>query len=402
MQVRTTIIDLFSTFIQFSADRFEQWVTDRRLHRHMEQHFKQNPEAVQTEGFWALYWYKLWCNQDRQAAAHLSAYLQEPCYWAARRITRQFNTVNCSLADGFQIAIAQTERLLKGYRPDYGLSLKAYAHAAFSNLIRDQLRQQQELNICSDWGLLRRISQTQLTQSLQAAGTHQPESTILAWKCFKAIYIPPSGRLVRALPSPTPEQFAQISSRYNQLRLRLQPVPPRLEVSALVATLEQGVQAVRAYLNPTVTSLHQPCFDETAVQWLDSIGSDDIPLHQLLAAEAYTQQQQRQEQLGTVLSGAVMALGASDQTLLRLYYGDNLPQREIAQRFQMKQYQVSRQLSRVRQQLLLTVATWSQEALQTSITSTELAGMSDIIHEWLQHHFQPNPSYPEIFSEPGF
>ena len=67
----------------------------------------------------------------------------------------------------------------------------------------------------------------------------------------------------------------------------------------------------------------------------------------------------------------------------------NLTQSEIASQLQIKQYQVSRQLSRVRQQLLRSVAQWSQESLHISIDSAVLANVSAVIHEWLQSHYAP-------------
>jgi len=167
MQRRTTITELFSTFVQFSDDRFERWMRDRQLYHSIETYLAKKSRASQSEKFWALYWYKLWQAQTHlRAAAHLNAYLQEPCYWAIKSITQRFVSVPWTLADGFQGVIAHADRILKGYRPDYGSDLKAYARTAFSNLIRDQLRQQGDAYICSDWGLLRRLSQAQLQRSL--------------------------------------------------------------------------------------------------------------------------------------------------------------------------------------------------------------------------------------------
>lgn len=389
MQLRTSVIELFSTFIQFSDDRFDSWMSDWRLQKGMEKHLVREDNASQSEEFWTLYWHKLWHEQAyNRAEAHLNAYLQEPCYWATQSITQRFTNVQWTLADGFQTAIAHTPNILKRYKPDYGSDLRAYARTAFSNLIRDQLRQQQDINICSDWGLLRRLSQAQLRQSLLTAGFTQTEPTILAWKCFKSIYTPDPRRSVRGLSSPSFEQFTQITERYNQLRRQLSPAPPPLAVEALVESLNQSVQAARAHLAPAVTSLNQPQFDQASTEQLDDLSSDDTPMNRLLTAEVYTEQQQRVQQLGAMLVGAIADLPPADQTLLRLYYREALTQNAIAQQLHIKQYQVSRQLSRVRQRLLVTVANWSREKLHISINSTVLASMSDAIHEWLEQHYQ--------------
>ncbi|MEM9162907.1 MAG: sigma-70 family RNA polymerase sigma factor, partial [Cyanobacteria bacterium P01_F01_bin.4] len=244
MRPRTTLLDIFSTFIQLAEDQFEAWISDLRLVKSMQQQASKatldTAELAQLEGAWVLHWYRLWQQGYPRAALHLCAYLQEPCYWAAARVTRRFVTVQYTLADGFQIAIAHTERILQGYNPDYGSNLKAYARTAFGNLIRDQLRQQQEVNICSDWGLLRKLSQTQLKQALLAAGFTQTESPILVWQCFKAICIPAPAQTVRGLAPPSEDQFAHMAQRYNQLRHRLSPVPPALAAPALAANLKQS------------------------------------------------------------------------------------------------------------------------------------------------------------------
>ncbi|MEO0771298.1 MAG: sigma-70 family RNA polymerase sigma factor, partial [Cyanobacteria bacterium J06649_4] len=84
---------------------------------------------------------------------------------------------------------------------------------------------------------------------------------------------------------------------------------------------------------------------------------------------------------------AIASFEPHQQTLLQLYYQKQLTQKEIAQQLGIKQYQVSRQLSRVRQQLLLIVAEWSQDTLHISVESAVLATISEVLHEWLQHTY---------------
>jgi len=197
------------------------------------------------------------------------------------------------------------------------------------------------------------------------------------------------------------EQFARMTKRYNQLRLNLSSTPsqslqpsqpsqhPPLTVDALVESLNQSVQAARAYLAPAVASLDQPQFAPDTKTPLDDLSSEDTPMELLLTAEVYAERQQRIDQIEAVLKLAITALAPADQTLLRLYYQEASTQNAIAHQLQIQQYQVSRQLSRVRQQLLRTVAQWSQETLHISVDSNVLKSMSDVIHEWLQQHYRP-------------
>ncbi|MFH7243765.1 MAG: sigma-70 family RNA polymerase sigma factor [Spirulina sp.] len=386
IRLRTTVIELFSTFIRFADDHFEGWASDRRLKKAMEDRLGQADAAAQSEGFWALYWHKCWPTH-KQAETHLQAYLQEPCYWATQRITQRFGSDQWTLADGFQTAIAHTPSILKRYRPDYGSDLRAYALTAFGNVVRDQMRQQQTANICSDWGLLRRLSRVQVQRSLEAAGITQTEAAILLWQCFKAVCRPDPQRSVRALPSSPPDQLAQMAARYNRLRVQLSPIPPRLEDEDLVGKLQQIVQAARAHLVPKVTSLNDPQFDHGAHEQIESLIGDDVPMARLLAEEAYAEQQRRVRQMEEVLKNAIAALPPADQTLLRLYYQEQLTQTAIAQQLHIQQYQVSRRLNRVRQQFLAEVAQWSQESLHIALDSAVLGSMSDAIHEWLQRRY---------------
>lgn len=415
MQPRRTLLNAFSTFAQFSSDRFDSWIVDARLAQNMRRQLSQSDDYAesalqninnptdpldrQQEAFWALYWYSRWqLNQRSIVLSHLFAYLQEPCYWAAENVMRRFISVNFSLADGFQIAIAHTPRILAGYQPTYGSNLKSYARISYSNVIRDQLRQQKAADICSDWGLLRKLSQTRLKQSLLAAGFTNIEPHILVWKCFKAICIPTGDRIAqktaRSLSNPNLESLTQIADRYNQLRTHLNPVPCTTDTKAVLESLKLSVRSARSYLNPSVTSLNQPQY-EAGTELLNTLGvanstgEGKTPLSQLIVAETEAQQHRNRQQIETVLKTAILSFEPLERSLLQYYYQDQLTQKDIATQLQMKQYQVSRRLSRLRQSLLMAVAQWSQESLHISLDSTVLANMSEIVHEWLHHYYYP-------------
>ncbi|MEA5463438.1 sigma-70 family RNA polymerase sigma factor [Leptothoe sp. PORK10 BA2] len=401
---------MFSTFATFADDRFKAWQSDPKLARSMQNQLKQSSQLIYSEKFWALYWYRQ-RHAHPYAVHHLWAYLQEPCYWASHGVTQSFNVVQCSLSDGFHSAIANIDRILNGYNPDHGSTLRAYAHKAFGNCIRDYLRQQNEINISSDWGILRRISQTQLTQAIQAAGFVQIESYILLWQCFKNVCVPDPNRSARGLPPPSTEQLEAIAKRYHHSH-SLSPAgvstpqdnrtmdshnmgPQVVDTQQLSMELSNLAALARAYLTPSVTSLNQPQYDDQpGEEQLDALTSTSNPMSELVASEEYDQQQERLQQINQVLQAAIADLDRPSHTLLSLYYQDSLTQTQIAQQQNTQQYQVSRQLRRIRQQLLLKVVTWGQETLHISPESSILASVSEVIHEWLQHHYSPQP--PEV------
>ena len=155
MRPRQSIVEIFSTFLKFDADRFSGWMTDPKLRRSMERSLTKVEPSETSESFWVFYWYKVWqsppLSQARDiysttvARSHLAAYLQEICYWAAQKTVTANVHVQCQVSDCFQIAIAQIDKILKGYNPNQGFSLKNYASAIFGGVIRDNLRQRGEV-----------------------------------------------------------------------------------------------------------------------------------------------------------------------------------------------------------------------------------------------------------------
>ncbi|MBD2018942.1 sigma-70 family RNA polymerase sigma factor, partial [Leptolyngbya sp. FACHB-36] len=170
MNPRQSVTELFSTFIEFVDDRFSRWGSDRTLRQNMLCCLKQLETRV-SDDYWVLYWYKHWQQQPKSIAEqHLSAYLQEPCYWAAQRMTSRQTGVQYRVSDCFQRAIVEVPTVLSGYSPHQAASLRTYASLCFGNVMRDMLRQQREADSRTDWGLLRKLSQKRLTESLQMSG----------------------------------------------------------------------------------------------------------------------------------------------------------------------------------------------------------------------------------------
>ncbi len=401
MKPRQQIIHLFSTFIQLADDLFERWVTDFMLQRSIQQAIKQVAEpntADSSEHFWVLYWYRLWqIKPECLATGHLSAYLQEACYWVAQRVVLQLTSTQYKLSDCFQIAIASLPAVLKGYNPSQGASLKTYATVVFSNKLRDALRQQGEANSRTDWGLLRKISQKQLVESLQAAGFSEKAiaNYRLAWTCFKTFCAPSETPATRQLSAPNRATWANITQLYNTQRLR--QVPP-IESQATPENLERWLKdcakQARAYLYPAITSLNINKSESGAGEILDDLPAETEAsgLTDLILQEELQERQTQQSQINTVLKAALENLDSQMQTLLNLYYAQKLTQQQIAAQLEVKQYTVSRRLSSAKEKLLLALAKWSQETLHISLTSPAVRDMSLLLEEWLQERLASESS----------
>lgn len=207
---RKKLIDIFSTFLDLAEDSFRGWISDRKLRRSMEKYLEQVPQSYHQEHFWIVYWHKRWqASPKGLAKGHLSAYLQESCYWAAKKMLPKLVKSDYKLSDCCQIANLYVDRVLKGFKAEGGYSLKNYAGMVFMSVIRDSLSQRREAQLSTDWALLHNLSLNKLVKSLENAGFKQDliAQYRLAWSCFCTLYAPIKRSKTRQLPPPTLKHY---------------------------------------------------------------------------------------------------------------------------------------------------------------------------------------------------
>ncbi|MBW4455813.1 MAG: sigma-70 family RNA polymerase sigma factor [Nostoc indistinguendum CM1-VF10] len=385
MQPRQGIVEIFSTFVQFDVDQFSGWATDAKLRRSMKVCLESSTEKSDT--FWALYWYKVWQTQSSAVAlAHISAYLQEVCYWTARKFALNFPTQS-SVADCFQMAIAHINKILKTFNPQYSSHLKAYAELAFESIIKDALRLCREADICSDWALLHKLSRKRLVQSLQNAGFNAEsiESYVLAWECFKELYTGDNTK-IRQLTKPDAQTWEAISNLYNAERLsRLSSPTAAVNQQTIETWVLSSAKAARTFLYPKFVSADAPLKEDDG-NLLDILRVDlqTSLLTEIIEQEEAANMRSQQAQLNQVLSQAIAALDAESQKVLQAYYVQQLTQQEIAAQLEIKQYTVSRRLSSIKKSLLLTLTQWSQNTLHISPKSDVVDAINTSLEEWLK------------------
>jgi RNA polymerase sigma factor (sigma-70 family) len=383
MRPRKNILDQFSTFLQFQGDRSSGWLTDPRLMKGMELAQVQAPSDCEAD------WVRFWHGQRERPRAidHLTAFLQEPCYWGALKVSRQLDAGGVSgrfgLSDLFQSAIAVCPRILAGFDPALSPNLRAYAEMIFRSQLKDLLRKQREVDICTDWGLLHKVSQKRLNDALVSQGLGQggeaDRGSLLAWRCFREIYAPTSGTS-RRLQEPDSQSWAAIGQLYD--RQRLAQEAPAATVAQLETWLRRSAMAVRRFLYPGQLSADVARGDSEDA-WLDSMtdGSEE-PIVQLMAEEAQQARSAQQQDLDRCLDGAIAALPEEQRQLLRAYYGEGLTQQEIAEQFGIKQYQVSRRLTSLRKGLIEPILAWRQVAI-----AAQSEGKTDLLSDL---HTQPD------------
>lgn len=390
MRLRQNITEMFSTFLLFSDDRTSGWATDARLHRSIKA-LLDNSDKYKEE-FLAVYWHKQsqTSKNPQLALGHMSAYLQEPCYWAIYKLMPRLQESQEKMSDFFQIAIAGVPKILHTCNPDVNGSLKAYASTTFANIIRNYLRQNREVNFCTDWGLLLKISRKILIESLQNSGYDTPtiERYVLTWSCYTHIYLPQKSPQIRPRKAPDPEIWQQIAVYYNQMRHQLSSNSAECTKETIEHRISECGAQVRKYLYPSIKSLNsaKPGYEEGEIQD-DLVDTSSSLLTELIEQEEQTTRLDQKNQINALLQESVTKLDNNAQQLLQLYYQQNLTQQQIAKQLAVQQYTVSRKLSKTRESLLLTLTRWSQETLHITVTSDVVKYISVTLDEWLQTYY---------------
>jgi RNA polymerase sigma factor (sigma-70 family) len=370
MLVRQSVIELFSTFLELDASRVIGWATDARLRRDMINSQAKLSQPEQSEDFWVYYWYKLWQNDPSSLVqGHLLAYLQEACYWAARKTVTAISSTQYTVSDCFQMASTRINRVLKGYKPDIGFSLKNYSNAVFKSELQEMLRQQNETDICTNWRLLKKLTQKRLVESLQNAGQSASiiERYVLAWKCYQELYAPQHFHGTRRLQKPSEATWENIAQLYNELRMTQLTTPgAESNPETIEKWLSSCAKAVRVYLYPNMTSLNAPRGEDDSGELQDILPQ--------LTQESYISE----------------IIANEEQQIIQIYYAQGLSQQQIASLLGTKQYTVSRRLTKARNTLLLKLATWSKESMHISLNSSLLNYIDTVLEEWLQAYYSPN------------
>lgn len=329
-QPRKDLVDIFSTFLRFENDRAAGWLSDRHLKRNCEPVLQQ-PDAPNSEDFWVNQWHAIWQEQrvsattpspkaaspqQRMALGHLSAYVQETCFWSVRRVIRKIDSTQFQVVDGFQIAISQLPKLLKAFDPNLAGSFNAYANTAFANLVRSQLRQRREIDLCSEWRLLLKLSRKQVRETLAHAGFAAPEAASYErlWQALLENYRPGQRQSQKQSVAPDETQLQQIAATFEQFCQAAEILPETLDQQQITQRLQLLAQKARAYLYPSTRSLNMTYGDGESdlLSNLPDVAAE-TPMANLMIQEEREQQQRRQQQLNQVMTAAIATLDRDAQ-----------------------------------------------------------------------------------------
>lgn len=391
MGPRQDIIDIFSSYILIAAERFNGWCTDPRLKQSMARALAQSSDADASKHVWALYWHHHW-PEHRLAKGHLTTYLQEAAFWTAKKLSTQFDLQQMGFGDCFQVTFTKLDKLLDSFQSNRGANLESFAKVFFRSTIKNELRRLHDVDLCSDWLLLRKTSRKRLLEALQntGLGSQAIEQYRLAWMCFKHLYGEYQADGIQQLPKPSPEIWQAMTELYNRERVS-QLMTPGLTISTheLEQWLEDCIRHLRAYSRTSAQSLNAPIPGTESGELQDNLAADELtPFEQVVAIAEQTQRRERHDQLGLVLTDSITTLGADDQKLLQLYYCDQFTQQKIAEQLKIKQYAVSRKIKRVRKKLLDHLLNWSSSQTIVALTTSDIETAAEHLELWLRNYFE--------------
>jgi RNA polymerase sigma factor (sigma-70 family) len=390
MNSRTSILDLFSTFADVEKDSFRRWATDGKLRRSIQRYATSQTER--SEKLCSIYWFQQWQSQvSPLAELHLFAYLQEPAYRVSQQMVQRVQAGKYTLADYFQIANTNLHKVLAGFSADRGSSLKTYASLVLTNTLKDNLRQRQVVDICSDWALLRKWSKKRITEVLDRLGMTEAEIAQyqLAWFCFKTLYTPNDSAGEKSAP-PNAAHWQEIANFYNAQRLNELVEPSaNLTPNQIEAKMDKLARWLRDYLYPAVNSLNRPKPGEEMGEFQDDLSNDcgatllDITIEQ----EELDQRSSQQLQMQNMLTNGLQNLLPELQEILQLFYQQQLSQQELASHLKLSQPTVSRRLKKAEESLLQSLLTWSEAQLNQFPDPNRLKSISITLREWLTEYY---------------
>jgi RNA polymerase sigma factor (sigma-70 family) len=304
------------------------------------------------------------------ARHHLSAYLDEVCYWQALKIYDQLQQYNYNLEKNeiFLIAraVAAHPEKFNKYDPSKA-SLKTFAGKVIHGKVLDQLRKGREKEKYSPTGLLRNITRTELKNSLSQAISHSSEieRCLLAWQCFNEIYVPTRQQGNRTLEPPSNEQLEDIAQLYER-RSSATITSNRIE-----ELLDTCVQAIR----------------QASLITIESLDVIDIEKHWENTTKNHTTDEgeylELHQQIQEVLVNKFLSFPDNFQKMLELKFGLNITQQEVADYFLNIHYtNVGKKVKKYIKELSLA---FSKE-LSLTLSSEELNRIREYIVQFLKNY----------------
>jgi RNA polymerase sigma factor (sigma-70 family) len=389
LQGRDRLVEVFSSFIKICDDRERLdnvCLIFPPLKKNMESQIEKYPDG--NEDYWALFWLKQALKNSKMSLAwgHLSAYLEEVCYWiTVKDIKDILKIYNLNQADGFLMvrAIAAEPKFLKKYDFNKGTKIKTYARPYLRMEALERIRSGNAEEKFSDTGKLRYLSKKQFTDRLNLAGIKDPKFSelLLARQCFHEIYTAKTPKGFKTLPWPAEEKLVEIADCYN---LRRNPETQAINSQILKQMLKECQQIIRDYspLKRLYQLSHGDSLEgiEEQYEWKEMQTDFDDLEYSSFSADKLSE-------VNSLLLKAFEKLNSEERKILQLLIGLKITQSDIAKLLGISQQsQVSRKKESAKATLLKALAPWIVKNFNIQLSSEQLNGISPQLEEWLEQH----------------
>lgn len=223
-------------------------------------------------------------------------------------------------------------------------------------------------------GLASRASRKQVIIALQSSKSHEEISPyLLAWQCFQEV----RKSMNLNLKSFQPEHFQQIADRYNQLLKREQ----NINGEKIKLCLESIGLEIRRLLELSVTSLDRQT-EESETSLIDKLASE-LSLNQDFLWDREIEQ--RIVELQNFIHPLLENLEKIDKQLLLLRYALCLKQTQMSRELgNIQQYQISRQLERLRDHIFREICQWIERYLKIEPCSQGIDEIEAVLSNYYQ------------------
>ena len=388
---RSNTIDQFSTFLILS-DTIKNifiWEKDLQLKLNIEKIINQNNPDPETIAYQFLN--KVKSNDQKVLAYHLTSYLQEACYWSAKKVfIEKQSAVNLlTLEECFSSgneAVVQPIKILKNYKIEGGSKITTYAQLRLKTIIGDSIYRHRQWKLSTNWGLLKKVSKSKRKLILQETGGltgNLLTEYLLLWQCYVDLANSTKKTKYNSISAPNSQQLKLINQQYHLLSEKYLTIESKLSEDDCQTRLEFCGEKARIFINPQTTS-----YEEQLQNSGGSLEKYELPEEDNLPESI---------DINQILKNSFQQLDKNLQTIIYLYLGLNITQQQVVSimkttnpNFISQQYQFSRKLNTAKKNLLNYFQKEVSQQKTTNIPkiSTDKKVLLKLIQQWLEEYVE--------------
>lgn len=397
---RNTVEEKFTQFL--SGDR-HHWQPDRQLQREMQKLINQYPDR--DEKSWFRYF--LQRVRDRNcplAQRHLQAYLEETycscAYSAATKFSRMFG----SFHDYFQEARligGDILRFWQSYQIEQGNPI-AYARRKLDRSLIESIFAAHQDKPTSDYGWLVRVSTKFMAEALADFPEAQRSQYLIVWYYLKEMrsYLP---KVKSVIQEPTPEQLVEITQlSQNSTGTNLSPEQVKKILGICIAALQRKRPRREISLD-ALQGKEDDIEEQTTADILEDllVGADILQssedflensrLISIILGDSVTSLDRLVEKLPKKI-----ASDTAEQLLILSYGLVGVKQVVIGKSLGLEQFEVSRQLSRIKKHLIKELTTLAKQHKQINFEGDFFEALTEEINNLLAWYCREQVIYKEL------